>query len=74
MGPCLNPENRKKGDWNRRLTLCFNNIFKLISQADNNITCWEEYKTQIPRFFKKRGYIKDHIKILSELLPALKKG
>ena len=76
LGPANIPENRKKGEWNRRLTLCFNNINKVISKSSEQVSDWNQYKKLIPFIFsngtKKKDSIKRHIEILSELLPALK--
>lgn len=78
LGPANIPENRKKGDWRRRITLCFNNIFKIISKSPTLVEDWESYKKHIHLIFTKNDLrkngrsVKGHIKILAELLPVLR--
>ena len=72
LGPANLPENRKKGNFNRKLNLCLKRIRKIISSSDEEVTTWDQYKVLIPLNFAKTESIKLHLNNLRELLPHLK--
>ena len=73
MGTCNMPENRKKGDWNRRITLCFNRINAVIKASGEEINNLEDYCNIALLNFSKKALARRHIEIIKELLPDLKK-